>query len=138
VIQAQTSVYFAGDTALFPGMADLGQAYDLDLALLPVWGFGPFLRGDHMTPHDAAQALEMLCPRVAVPIHWGTLRPLGPGWNQLSFLNDPPYTFAGYAARLAPETCVRVLEPGQSMTWETRPHQSWLSLCESVQVGEFY
>ena len=32
-------VYFAGDTDLFEGMAALAD--NLDLALLPVWGWGP-------------------------------------------------------------------------------------------------
>lgn len=118
VVQGSATVYFAGDTALFPEMADLGRTFELDLALLPVGGFGPTLRGGHLDPRDAARALEMLRPRVAVPIHWGTLRPLGPGWQQMSFLSDPPYTFAGYAAHLAPETRVQVLEPGQAMALE--------------------
>ena len=35
---AGVRVYFAGDTDLFDAMADLGE---LDLALLPVWGWWP-------------------------------------------------------------------------------------------------
>ncbi len=39
VVEAEgTRVYFAGDTDLFDGMADLRP---LDLALIPVWGWGP-------------------------------------------------------------------------------------------------
>ncbi len=114
VIRGSTTVYFAGDTALFAEMTDLGAKFDIDLALLPVWGYGPNLRGDHMTPRDAAHALTMLRPRMAVPIHWGTFRPLGKLWSRLSYFSDPPYTFAGYAAYLAPDTEVRILEPGES------------------------
>ncbi|NIM18864.1 MAG: MBL fold metallo-hydrolase [Candidatus Latescibacteria bacterium] len=108
------TVYFIGDTALFDRMQDLGLDHEIDLALLPVWGYGPYLRGHHLTPADAAHALSLLSPRVAVPIHWGTLFPLGPFWSKMSFLKDPPHTFAWEAARVAPDTDVRVLHPGES------------------------
>jgi L-ascorbate metabolism protein UlaG (beta-lactamase superfamily) len=117
VIRGSATVYFAGDTALFEDMADLGQDYDIDLALLPVWGYGPNLRGDHMTPRDAAEALTMLHPQRAVPVHWGTFRPLGKVWSRLNYFSDPPYTFAGYAAHLAPHTKVHILQPGESLVF---------------------
>ena len=50
---------------------------ELDLALLPVWGWGPNLGPGHLDPERAARAAAMLSPRVAVPIHWGTFFPLG-------------------------------------------------------------
>ena len=107
------TVYFVGDTALWD-MQELGESFDIDLAMLPVWGFGPYLRGDHMTPEQAAEALAMLAPRVAVPIHWGTLHPVGPWWKKMAFLHRPPHAFALEATRHAPETDVRVLKPGDS------------------------
>lgn len=111
VLRGSQTVFFVGDTALFD-MRDLGKTHAIDLALLPVWGFGPYLRGDHMTPAEAAKALSMLNPRVAVPIHWGTLHPMGPWWRNMAFLNRPPYSFALEASRSAPSTEVRVLKPG--------------------------
>src|SRR5690606_28842944 len=66
-------VYFAGDTDIFDGMADLADG--LDLALVPVWGWGPSLGPGHLDPDAAAAALRLLRPRLAVPIHWGTLFP---------------------------------------------------------------
>lgn len=120
VLQGSQTIYFAADTMLFPGMAKLGQAFDIDLALLPVWGWGPSLSGDHMSPVDAAFALNLLRSRVAVPIHWGTFRPLGGIWRHMSFFSDPPYAFAGYAAQLAPDTRVQILHPGDSLVLEPR------------------
>jgi L-ascorbate metabolism protein UlaG (beta-lactamase superfamily) len=116
VMRGSSTIYFAGDTALFDGMEAMGRDFDIDLALLPVWGYGPNLRGDHMTPRDAAQALMMLRPRMAIPIHWGTFRPLGKMWSRLNYFSDPPYTFAGYAAHLAPDTQVHILQPGESLS----------------------
>ncbi len=117
VVRGSTTVYFAGDTALFDGMKELGDRFDIDIALLPVWGYGPNLRGDHMTPRDAADALTKLRPRKAVPIHWGTFRPLGKLWSRLNYFSDPPYTFAGYAAHLAPDTEIHILQPGESLAF---------------------
>jgi len=112
------TVYFAGDTALFPEMQALGDQFDIDVALLPVWGYGPNLRGDHLTPRDAAHALTLLRPRKAIPIHWGTYRPPGKLWSRMNYFSDPPYTFAGYAAHMAPETEVHILRPGESLAFE--------------------
>src|SRR5438132_2243122 len=66
LVTGSGSVYFAGDTDLFDGMRDLAPG--LDLALLPVAGWGPRLPAGHLDPRRAAQALVRLRPRVAVPI----------------------------------------------------------------------
>ena len=105
-------VYFAGDTDLFDEMKDL--AGGLDLALLPVWGWGTSVGEGHLDPERAARAAALLRPRIAVPIHWGTFFPLGLGrWRQ-QYVRDPPHRFARLAAELAPGVEVRVLGPGQS------------------------
>jgi len=115
VVQNHLSVYFAGDTDLFDEMEDIGQAYDLDLALLPVWGYSHRLGDGHLTPRTAATALQRLRPRVAVPIHWGALRLLGPHalWHMADYMHSPPHRFAAHAAAMAPDTDVRVLQPGE-------------------------
>lgn len=111
-------VYFAGDTDLFPGMADL--ATGLDLALLPVWGWGPKLGPGHLDPRGAAEALALLRPRTAVPIHWGTLFPAGLARRHPHALTDPPHAFARHAAELAPAVDVRILRPGETLDLEPR------------------
>jgi L-ascorbate metabolism protein UlaG (beta-lactamase superfamily) len=114
VVEGSRRLYFAGDTDVFEGMNELGV---LDVALLPIWGWGPTLgRGKHMDPERAAQAVALLAPRIAVPIHWGTYHPFHLGILKLpSFLNDPPGRFVEAATALAPGVDVRVLEPGQSL-----------------------
>ncbi len=106
-------VYFAGDTDLFERMADLAP---LDLALIPVWGWGPTLGEGHLDPERAARALALLQPRLAVPIHWGTIYPLGLRRLRPGPLTEPPLEFARRAAELAPEVEVHVLPPGASMS----------------------
>ena len=105
-------VYFAGDTDVFEDMAGLTK---IDLALLPVWGWGPRLGRGHMDPLRAAQSLRLLRPRAAVPIHWGTLWPLGMGRVMPHRLQRPPLEFARHAARLAPEVSVLLTPPGETV-----------------------
>jgi L-ascorbate metabolism protein UlaG (beta-lactamase superfamily) len=108
-------VYFAGDTGLFPKME--GLVPELDVALLPIWGWGATLgRGIHLDPATAAEALALLRPRIAVPIHWGTYHPWHHGLrHKPTFLRDPADAFAQEAARVAPEVEVRVLDPGTEL-----------------------
>lgn len=109
VAHGSTSIYFAGDTDLFPAMSRL--AGSVDVALLPVSGWGPTLGPGHLDPERAAEAAALISPAVAIPIHWGTfvlahlLRRAGD--RQL-----PAREFAAAAARLAPKVEVRVLSPG--------------------------
>jgi L-ascorbate metabolism protein UlaG (beta-lactamase superfamily) len=105
-------VYFAGDTDLFEGMAELRG---VDVALLPVWGWGPSLGEGHMDPETAAGAAVLLRPRLAVPIHWGTFYPRLLARYKPDRLTDPPHEFAAAVERLAPGVAVHVLEPGGSV-----------------------
>lgn len=75
VPDAGRTVYFAGDTDLFPEMD--GLAPSLDIALLPIWGWGPSLGPGHLDPIRAAEAVARLAPSRVVPIHFGTLLPMG-------------------------------------------------------------
>lgn len=107
-------VYFAGDTAYFEAMAELAPG--LDLALLPVWGWGPTVGAGHLDPTGAARAAAALSPRLAVPIHWGTLYPLGLARLRGERLERPGPEFAERVRALAPHVATRVLSPGESLS----------------------
>jgi len=111
-LSGSRQVYFAGDTDLFEGMTALAD--ELDLALLPVWGWGPSLGPGHLDPERAARAAAMLSPQVAVPIHWGTFFPLGLSTFFPRRLSTPPHDFATWCEKLAPQVEVRILLPGQA------------------------
>jgi L-ascorbate metabolism protein UlaG (beta-lactamase superfamily) len=113
LIEGTRRVYFAGDTDLFAGMADLDAG--LDLALLPVWGWGPTLGPGHMNPERAARAAALLAPRVAVPIHWGTFYPAGLARRRPRPLAGPPREFAARLRDLAPAVAAEILAPGSSL-----------------------
>ncbi len=111
LLEGPLCLYFAGDTDLFPGMADL--AGRVDVALLPVGGWGPRVPAGHLDPERAAEAVARIRPRIAVPIHWGTLR----AWGSQRGLDPvaPARSFAQAVDRHAPGTDVRILMPGQQL-----------------------
>jgi L-ascorbate metabolism protein UlaG (beta-lactamase superfamily) len=113
-IRGRRSVYFAGDTDLFPEMDEM--AGTIDVALLPVWGWGTTIGAGHLDPRRAAEAAARIRPRLVVPIHWGSLLPVGLARKHGHVLHDPPRDFAAQVAELAPGVAVSVLEPGESVT----------------------
>jgi len=113
-VEGSSRVYFAGDTDLFPEMSDL--AGRVDVALLPVWGWGPRLGIGHLDPHRAAEAVLRIRPPVAVPIHWGTFYPIGFARFWPHPLGVPPQEFAKEVARHSPDTEVRIVTPGETTT----------------------
>lgn len=89
------TVYHLGDTGLFSDMKLIGEIYKPDVALIPV--------GDRFTmgPELGSMAAEMIKPKVAVPIHYGT-------WPLL--VSD--------ISRFKPKGVeVQVMEPGGSWTY---------------------
>jgi L-ascorbate metabolism protein UlaG (beta-lactamase superfamily) len=114
LISGSTGVYFAGDTDLFPGMTQL--AGRVDVALLPVGGWGPRLGGGHLNPARAAEAVVRIRPTVAVPIHWGALFPMGLRRLTGQMFERPAEEFREAVAARAADVDVRILQPGLSMT----------------------
>lgn len=113
LVSGSRRVYFAGDTDLFEGMAALSPG--LDLALVPIWGWGPSAGAGHLDPRRATEALRLLRPRLAVPIHWGTYYPLRLGRSLPAFLTEPIEAFRRYAGELAPSVELRVLPLGDRL-----------------------
>lgn len=109
VVEGTHSVYFAGDTDLFDEMAGLHP--DLDVALIPIWGWGPSLgSGKHLDPERAVEAVRRLRPRIVVPIHYGTYYPVTSGIKPPAYLSRVLDEFET-AAEKVPGVDVRVLGP---------------------------
>ncbi len=60
-------IYHMGDTNIFTDLELYGDLYRPHVALVPM--------GDHYTmgPEEAAHAVDMVRPKVAIPIHYGTM-----------------------------------------------------------------
>jgi L-ascorbate metabolism protein UlaG (beta-lactamase superfamily) len=100
-------------------MADLTG---VDVAMLPVWGWGPTLGPGHLNPTRAAEAVDLIRPKVAVPVHWGTLAlaglPQAPGRHgarMRRLLKDPPHEFAAAVVERGSATRVLVTPPGEDV-----------------------
>ena len=90
-------------------MRELGP---LDLALVPIWGWGPSLGAGHMDPERGREALALLRPAVAVPIHWGTyLRSA----STRELLTDPLEAFTRRASGV-PTCASRCSSPARAST----------------------
>jgi L-ascorbate metabolism protein UlaG (beta-lactamase superfamily) len=107
------SAYFAGDTDLFDEMAELRGS--VEVALLPVWGWGRSLGPGHLDPGRAAKAAALIAPAVAIPIHFGTFAPRWPG-GKLPDPDAPSREFARLVRRDSPSVEVRALAPGERLT----------------------
>ena len=116
MIGAAARVCFFGDTDLFAAMGELASG--LDVALLPVWGWGPRVGPGHLDPERAARAAAMLRPRIAVPIHWGTVAGPRVWWRADPAM--PARRFATLAGVYAPFVTVRILAPGERLALDDR------------------
>lgn len=106
-------IWFAGDTELHPRMELLRGR--VDVALMPIWGWGPSLGPGHLDPDEAARAVALVQPEIVIPIHWGTFLPIGLGRRHRDLLTEPPRRFAAQVASAAPTTRVVTLPPGASL-----------------------
>ena len=114
VRSASTTVWVAGDTSLFADLSALPRTAGgpIDLAIVPVSGWGPRLSGGHLGPVEAAEACARVGARHAVPVHWGTLHTPGgqvypPGW-----MDRPGPAFVQALADRAPACVPLLLERG--------------------------
>lgn len=69
-------IYHMGDTNIFTDLELYGELYEPHVVLAPI--------GDHFTmgPEEAAYAVEMVDPDLAIPIHYGTWSPISVDPNE--------------------------------------------------------
>lgn len=116
VVEGSARTYFAGDTGLFPGMAE--AVGPVDTALLPVGGWGPYLGREHLDAGRAAEALALLRPHNAVPVHYGTYWPVGMDAVRPHEFHAPGDEFVRLAGSVAPDVAVHRLGHGESVVLE--------------------
>ena len=111
-------VWLAGDTALFPeldAMAEPGPDA-VDVAVVPVAGWGPKLSPGHMGPQEAATACGQVGARWAVPVHWGTLHTPGGRHIPRRWMDKAGPAFVAAVERDAPRCQPVLLDVGASVT----------------------
>ncbi|QCB95336.1 MBL fold metallo-hydrolase [Cellulomonas shaoxiangyii] len=115
------TVWFAGDTSATPELARVPElaGAGVDVALVPVGGWGPRLSGGHLDPVQAARVCALVGARVAVPVHWGTLHAPGGRHLPAGWMDRAGPAFAAACRRWAPGCDARVLEPGEATRVDT-------------------
>jgi N-acyl-phosphatidylethanolamine-hydrolysing phospholipase D len=70
------NIFVAGDAAYFPRYKEIGEEYDIDLAIFNLGAYEPrwFMAGSHMNPEETAQAFLDLRARHLMVVHWGAFR----------------------------------------------------------------
>jgi L-ascorbate metabolism protein UlaG (beta-lactamase superfamily) len=115
---ATRTAWLAGDTGLFAGMArltDLSRRGRIDVAAVPVWGWGPNLGPGHLDPDRAAEAVVRARVRRAVPVHWGTLHPAFLRRAMTHQLDTPGARFVAALRRLGVPEAGEVLPIGGTL-----------------------
>lgn len=83
LVGPQNRVFFSGDTALFPGFADIGAKYGpFDVTLMENGAYSALWRDVHLGPEQAIAAHRMLGGALLVPIHWGTFTLAHHAWTE--------------------------------------------------------
>ncbi|MDQ1103294.1 MBL fold metallo-hydrolase [Nocardioides zeae] len=108
------SCWYPGDTGPQPGLAAVAP---VDLALVPIGGWGPSLGEHHLDPAQAAAAVAAVGAGIVVPVHYGTFWPVGlrrlhPRSHRELFV-DPPARFRAAAREAGLGAEVVVPAPGE-------------------------
>lgn len=98
VIDTGMPVYHAGDTSLFSDMKLIGDMYKPHVAMLPIGDFYT------MGPEQAAVAVKLIRPKIAIPMHYGTF----------PAIQQDPKTFEALVKKQSKARVV-ILKPGESL-----------------------
>ncbi len=69
LISGGKSVYFGGDTMIFPEIKEIGRRFKIDTALPPINGVRMFGKQADITPEEAAEAVIKMKAKIAIPQH---------------------------------------------------------------------
>ena len=97
---AGTTVYHAGDTSLFGDMELFGRLYPMDVAILPIGGVFT------MDAYQASEAVKMINPKQALPIHYASF----------PIIAKTADDFIKLCAEKAPGVKVVAISPGESFS----------------------
>jgi len=99
-IRGGPTIYHTGDTDLFSDMALLSRFHSIDVMLVCI--------GDHFTmgPPRAAEAVRLVAPRTAIPMHYGTF----------PILTGTPEAFDRELKKRKTEAQLRVMRVGETVS----------------------
>lgn len=79
----QHRVYYSGDTAFFPGMAEIGERLGpFDLTMIESGAYDELWADVHIGPEQAVAAHRLVGGKVLLPVHWGLFDLALHGWTE--------------------------------------------------------
>ena len=126
VERADRSVWYSGDTGWHDTISEVAP---VDLALVPIGGWGPTLGPGHLDPNQAAQAVALVGAGWAMPVHYGTywpvaMRAINPR-NHRRLFEMPAELFVRLLEERAADTIALTPRFGErvdlSATWQGEP-----------------
>jgi L-ascorbate metabolism protein UlaG (beta-lactamase superfamily) len=115
VVGRARRLYFAGDTAYYGGLKEIGARLGpFDVAAIPIGSYRPavIMKASHTTPEEALRVLADVRGRHLVPIHWGTFD------LAEEPIEEPPARLSAEARRLGlgPDR-VWLMKHGETRRW---------------------
>ncbi len=108
-------LYFAGDTAYYGGLKEIGARLGpFDLAAIPIGAYVPatIMKAGHTSPEEALQVLADVRGRRLIPIHWGTFD------LAEEPLDEPPQRLEAEARRLGLDAeRLWIMKHGETRRW---------------------
>jgi L-ascorbate metabolism protein UlaG (beta-lactamase superfamily) len=76
-------VYYSGDTAMFPGFAEIGRRLGpFHMTLIELGAYNSLWPDVHIGPEQAVRAHILLRGRLMMPVHWGTFNLAMHNWTE--------------------------------------------------------
>ncbi|WP_281950617.1 MBL fold metallo-hydrolase [Nitrosophilus kaiyonis] len=99
------TIYFAGDSGYNTHFKDIGENFNIDIAILPIGAYKPsfIMRPSHLNPKEALLAFKDLNAKLFIPVHYGTFK-----------LSDEPLCEPiEVLKKIAKDEKIKVLNPGE-------------------------
>jgi len=107
---SKRTIFHCGDSAAFDGFAEIGNRFNINLALMPIGAYdAPSGREVHMNPEEALEAFVTLGAERMTPMHYGCF-PLGG-----EPMHEPLERLITHAGKLGLSHRVDVMKEGPSL-----------------------
>ncbi len=113
------SAYYSGDTAMFPGIREIGDRLGpFDVTLIEIGAYNAAWRDYHLGPEQAVKAHQMVRGKLMLPVHWGTFNLALHAWTE-------PVERLTVAAKKA-GIAIALPKPGQCIEdFDAPPNEKW-------------
>lgn len=103
------SIYFAGDSGYDRHFKDIGENFDINIALLPIGAYSPsfIMKPSHLNPKEALKAFEDLNAKIMIPMHYGVYK-----------LSDEPLCEPAEILKKYRKSTIEILNPGEIFVLE--------------------